>query len=93
MKENNESKNMTKEQTTGLGTASLVLGIIGLFFFPLLLGLLAVIFASIQKSKYPTTNAKTGFVLGIIDIILGFITLFIMIAIISAVWKAAFGMM
>lgn len=70
----------------GLGTAALTLGILGLFCFPLISSLLAIIFGRIGMTRadqgYATNrgSAKAGFVLGIIGLIIGGIGLVIWIA-------------
>ncbi|MDP3765619.1 MAG: hypothetical protein Q8R04_03835, partial [Nanoarchaeota archaeon] len=74
-KANNLNK---KDKPEGRGTASLVLGIIGiiLFLFPyvgFLLAGLALVFAKIQKTIKPTGLSTAGFVLGIIGVCLNVI--------------------
>lgn len=67
----------------GMGTAALTLGIIGLFALPLVASVLAIIFGNIGMSRADAgiaTNrgaAKTGFILGIIGLVLGLILLII----------------
>lgn len=65
---------MSKEKSTGDGTASMVLGILGLvFWWIILLGfvlnLLAVIYAVKQNKKQKTGQAKAGLVMGVIGLI------------------------
>jgi len=77
-------KNKTEDN---LGTASLVLGIIGvsfIFMFPpigLILSILALVFSSKQKKIEETSYSKTGFILGLIGIILN-IAIMLIVAII-----------
>lgn len=56
--------------SNALGVSSLVLGIIGLFIAGIPLGLLAIIFGAIGMSRKQRFS-KAGFVLGIIDVVLG----------------------
>ncbi|KKL91774.1 hypothetical protein LCGC14_1891290 [marine sediment metagenome] len=64
---------MTKEKkTNGFGTTALILGIVGLFFFPMVFGILAIIFGAIAMGK-GQRGGKAGLVLGIIDIALSII--------------------
>lgn len=73
----------------GMGTAALVLGILGFFCFPLISSVLAIIFGKIGMTRANqglATNrgvAKAGFVLGIIGVVLAGIGLI--------VWVAAVG--
>ncbi|MFJ4699557.1 protein of unknown function [Streptomyces sp. TverLS-915] len=64
----------TRGTTSGLAIASLVLGIVGLFFFSILLGLLALVFGYIAlRGTGRPGMAKAGLVLGAIDLILGIV--------------------
>jgi uncharacterized membrane protein len=64
-----------------MGVASLVLGIIGLLFAGVILGVLAIIFGNIgmnRAKRGEATNggmAKAGLILGIIGVVLGAITI------------------
>lgn len=53
--------------SSSLAIASLVMGILSLFFFGLIFGILAICFG--YKEKDTDTKAKTGFILGIIGIV------------------------
>ncbi|MFM8323645.1 MAG: DUF4190 domain-containing protein [Pirellulaceae bacterium] len=74
----------------GMGTAALVLGILGFFCFPLISSLLAIIFGRIGMTRADqglATNrgtAKAGFILGIIGIVLGGLGLIIWVAALSS---------
>jgi len=70
-----KKKEGKKGKSTAKGTASLVLGIIGIIFFlapyiAILLSGLALVFSLSQKRTNPTKNATTGFVLSIIGLCL-----------------------
>ena len=58
----------TQSNGNGMATASLVLGLVGLFLFALPCGTLAVIFSIISKKKAKSGKATAGLVLGIIDL-------------------------
>ena len=76
---------MTKEKASqGFGIASLVLGIVSIIFlwfppFAIIAGILAIIFAVIQKKQKPTDIATAGLITGIVGTALGTILLIIMI--------------
>jgi len=63
----------------GMGTASLIMGILGVIILPIVFSVLAIIFGSIgigRANRGEATNkgvATTGLVLGIIGIVLGLI--------------------
>lgn len=63
----------------GMGTAALVLGILGLFLFPIIFSILAIIFGSVgigRVNRGQATNkgaSVTGLVLGIVGLVLGLI--------------------
>ena len=60
----------------GLAVASMVCGIVSFFIFGLVLGILAVIFGGVAKSKgYRGGMATAGIVLGVIGLALYFIVL------------------
>lgn len=60
----------------GLGIASLVCGIVSFFCFGVILGILAVVFGGVAKSKgYKGGMATAGIVLGIIGLALYVLTL------------------
>ena len=59
-----------KHPADGTATAALVCGIIGLFIFGLILGIIAIVQGSrAKKLGYPGGKATAGIVLGIIDIV------------------------
>jgi hypothetical protein len=79
-------KKMNKKQELekgSFGTAALVTGILGLFLFPFLLSLLAIIFGAIAKSKQER-HGTAGLILGIIGLVWGFFLLLVM----SMFWLA-----
>jgi len=68
-------------RSNGKATASLVLGLVGLLLFGIILGILAIIFASIAKREINESprgtfrnggSATAGLVLGIVDLVFGF---------------------
>ena len=82
---NSKGRNKNK----GMAVAGMVCGIIGLFFFGIVLGPLAIIFSCVAKSKIKENpeehggncQANAGLVLGIVDVALW--------AIIMAIWLGA----
>ena len=73
-----------KEGRTGLGGSitSFVLGLVGLVFFGIIFGILAIIFAGISISKWSKGQgfAIAGLVLGIIDVITFLVILLIFLS-------------
>lgn len=72
---------MAAGRSNGKATASLVLGLVGIVLFGMVLGILAIIFASIAKREINESprgtfrnagSATAGLVLGIIDLVFGF---------------------
>ncbi len=63
-----------ERKENSFGVAALVIGIVGLVFMPVILGILAVIFGAIGMNK-EQKYAKAGFILGIIDIVWFFIAM------------------
>ena len=65
--------------TNGKATASLVCGIVGLAFFGIILGIVAIVLGSMAKKEIAQTGqggrgqATAGVVLGVVDIVLGVI--------------------
>ena len=57
-----------------MGVTSFVLSLVGLFLFPIPLGILAVIFGVNNKDENQGL-ATAGIVIGIIDIVVGFLIL------------------
>ena len=58
-----------KQPAHGMAIAALVCGLVGLFFFPAILGCIATILGSVAKKKGNTSGIATGgMVLGIIDV-------------------------
>ncbi|GGX88989.1 DUF4190 domain-containing protein [Streptomyces minutiscleroticus] len=61
-------------RTNGLAIASLVCGIVGLFFLNIVLGPLAIIFGAVAVRQAGAKGgggmAKAGLVLGVVDVIL-----------------------
>jgi uncharacterized membrane protein YvbJ len=79
-------------RTSGMATASLVLGIIGIFFG--LCSILAIIFGAIalgQINRDPSLQGKgqavAGLVLGIVVIALGIIVVLVLILLGAAFWQ------
>ncbi|QGV81825.1 DUF4190 domain-containing protein [Streptomyces ficellus] len=63
----------SQSRTNGLAIAGLVCGIVGVLFFHIILGPLAIIFGAIALRQAPVKNgagmAKAAIVLGIIDLV------------------------
>ncbi|MDX2597545.1 MULTISPECIES: DUF4190 domain-containing protein [Streptomyces] len=57
-------------RTSGLAIAGLVCGIVGLFFLPIILGPLAVVFGVVALRQTGSVMAKWDIGLGVVDIIL-----------------------
>ena len=65
------------KQTVGTAVASMILGIVGLFFFGIILGILALILGGVAMNKINSDPEKfsgkgmaiTGIVLGIVDVV------------------------
>ncbi len=75
----------------GFGTASLILGIIGIFLFPFLFSTLAIIFGAIaigRNEKY----AKIGLGLGIMGWVLMVVMFFLALSFISSMIGGVFGL-
>lgn len=67
-----------KQPGHGMAIAALVCGLVGLFFFPAILGAIATILGSVAKKKGNTSGVATGgMVLGIIDVAWWLLTLII----------------
>ena len=63
-----------KQPSDGLATASLVTGILAFFLAPIILSILAIIFAAVAKKNGNTSGKATaGLVLGIISLVFGII--------------------
>lgn len=80
---NNEEIDFNETRTHGLAIASMVCGIVGLFIFGIVLGILAIIFGAISIGKIKRSGgylrgkgmAVAGLVLGIVGIALLFVLL------------------
>ncbi|MFG3013965.1 DUF4190 domain-containing protein [Streptomyces cinerochromogenes] len=57
-------------QTSGLAIAGLVCGIVGIFFLPIILGPLAIVFGAVALRQNGSMMAKWGIGLGVVDIVL-----------------------
>ncbi|GGY12767.1 DUF4190 domain-containing protein [Streptomyces anandii] len=57
-------------RTSGLAIAGLVCGIVGLFFLPIILGPLAVVFGAVALRQTGSAMAKWDIGLGVVDIAL-----------------------
>ena len=65
-----------QNKADGKAIGSLVCGIVGLFIFGIILGIIALVLANKSiKENGPTTAAKAGRILGIISIVVFFIML------------------
>ena len=70
----------------GMGITALSCGVVGLFLFPLILGIIATIFGGISMHRKERLKGLgiAGFVLGLVDIILGII---VIAAVGSIMWE------
>jgi hypothetical protein len=77
-----KSKALSNSGDGGMGfsIAALVLGIIGLFVLPWLLGPLAIIFGALGLNRGGRGMAIAGLVLGVIDLVLWVLFLFILVS-------------
>ena len=67
----NQPVGAPQQDGKGLAIASLVCGIVGLFFFGIILGPLAIVFSVMARKKGFTSGMATaGLVLGIIAVVL-----------------------
>ncbi|UFR06808.1 DUF4190 domain-containing protein [Streptomyces sp. Go40/10] len=57
-------------RTSGLAIAGLVCGIVGIFFLPIILGPLAVVFGAVALRHNGSAMAKWAIGLGVVDIVL-----------------------
>ena len=79
-----------KELNKGsMGTASLVLGILGFFLFPFVLSVLAIIFGAVGMNRNER-HAKAGLILGIAGFIWGFLMILFFFVLMSAFLTALF---
>ena len=79
-----------KNSTDGKAVASLICGIVGLFIFGIILGIVSIVLANQSvKATGPSGLAKTGKILGIIDIVFFFIML--ILGVVAGVGLYAFG--
>ena len=69
-----------------MGITALSCGVVGLFLFPLILGIIATIFGGISMHRKERLKGLgiAGFVLGLVDIILGII---VIAAVGSIMWE------
>lgn len=64
------SGSTTRSNTNGMAIAALVLGIVGLFFLGIVLGILAIVFGYLALKRAGRTGmAKAGLILGVIDVV------------------------
>ncbi|MET9452328.1 DUF4190 domain-containing protein [Streptomyces cinerochromogenes] len=64
------SQTSQTSQTSGLAIAGLVCGIVGIFFLPIVLGPLAIVFGAMALRQNGSVMAKWGIGLGVVDIVL-----------------------
>ena len=57
-------------QSNAFGTWSLVLGIAGFFWWPAVLGIIAVVLGAVQWRRHVSKRSIAGFTLGIVNIVL-----------------------
>ena len=85
-----DSAPQTKKAVSGYAIASLVTGIIGLFFCGIILGILAIVFANIAKKQNGGVKdgmSTAGFVLGIIALVVSAIVIIASIAFVGAAFS------
>ena len=63
-----------RKVSNACGTASIVLAIIGCFWWPFVLGIVAVILAVIQWRRHISKRSIAGFVIGIVDIVIAVVS-------------------
>lgn len=68
MKRYTKEKNNMEKQTNGLGIASMITGIISVFVFPLILGVISALLGLVGLKHEKNRTAVAGIVLGIIGI-------------------------
>ncbi len=66
---------LSRRESSGLATASLVCGIVGLFFAGIILGTIALALGVIAYRRVPSGMAKAGMVLGAVDIVLAIVVM------------------
>lgn len=71
---NNETVSAVPEKK-GFSIASMVMGLVGLFFIPILFGILAIVFSVVGKKQGGKGFAIAGLVMGIIDVAYGAIVI------------------
>ena len=83
----NHSPPPSESKGNGFGAAALVCGLVGLFLFPIILGILAIIFGGAALSRKEKTKGLgvAGLVLGIINVILG-IFIWVLIGSLFLLW-------
>ncbi|UCM88926.1 DUF4190 domain-containing protein [Streptomyces marincola] len=69
------STGLARRESSGLATASLVCGIVGLFFAGIILGTIALVLGGVAYRRVPSGMAKAGMVLGVVDIVLAIVVL------------------
>ncbi|ONK13015.1 DUF4190 domain-containing protein [Streptomyces sp. MP131-18] len=69
------STGLSRRESSGLSTASLVCGIVGLFFAGIILGTLALVLGAVAYRSTPNGMAKAGMVLGAVDIVLAIVVM------------------
>lgn len=80
MKKEAKKEVHSKTDSNSYGTASVVLGIIGLVFASLpgiILAIIGLVFASKQNARAPNNWSKAGKILGILGIILGILVIIV----------------
>ncbi|TWV45993.1 DUF4190 domain-containing protein [Streptomyces misionensis] len=61
-------------RTNGLAIAGLVCGIVGIFFLPIILGPLAIVFGAVALRQTGSPMAKWDIGLGVLDLVLMLVT-------------------
>jgi hypothetical protein len=68
-----EAKAEKRRRSNVFGTWSLVLGIAGFFWWPAVLGIIALVLAILQFRRHVSKRSIAGLTLGIVDIVLAFV--------------------
>ncbi|MEV0848369.1 DUF4190 domain-containing protein [Streptomyces sp. NPDC049954] len=72
------SSSRARGNAGGMAIASLVLGIVGLFFLGIILGILAIVFGYLAlKQASRNGMAKAGLILGVVDVVFAVVMMFV----------------
>ncbi len=85
--------------TDGMAIASMVCGILGITFFPVVLSIVAIVLGKQSRDRIEASDgalnglqyAKAGFILGIIGLALGLLVVFVVLALFGAFFSGEMG--